>query len=573
MIKQNVIDSMSRVYSQSKDSDLNPKLFKDLSFELKLISNYFKLTKNQSFIYSVVYFIHQKTGIVSSYHLIDYFSTTYSQLYPFVRAINILTTKKIIFESYPLISKNHSNESDYEKIYVDISFSKILTDSRPGLPEEQTYKNLKKIIDVIQRKREGWSHVDLFNYIESFLKRHSNDKIFQIIEEDLFYTPLEQCSILWLIWNTLLGNNTISYREFLEMIFPDREDLQILYLQKLINNEFGSLFYDLTKPCFDFDEEYRSGLSLSDFALKELKIARTITTPAFCENSFEDQPNSDFEFPCSMTLIEPVKIVQKTLFFTEEQGKQLTVLRELLKEENFRIAQERLAANSATKGILIMLYGGPGTGKTESVYQIAKECQRPIIKVEVSELHGMYWGESEKAYKEVFKTYKSYCETYYNNVKPILLFNEADGVFSSRLRNVERSMDKSNNILLNILLEELEAFEGIFMATTNLVNNFDPAFERRFLYKIELRKPDVKSKAEIWNSRLTQLSLAECTRLATRFDLSGGQIENVCRKIILDSVLKTDKISFAEIETLCKQESILQIDIAPDRRQIGFRAS
>lgn len=570
MIKQNVLDSMSRVYTQSKDSDLNPELFKGLSLELKLISENFKLTKKQSFIFSVIYFIHQKTGVVSSHHLIDYFSTTYSKLYPLVKEISVLITKKIISESY-------NNITDPEKINVDISFCKILDDSEIDIPKEQTFKNLKKIIDVIQRTGNGWSHGDLFNYTESFLRSHSNDKIFQIVSEDFCYTPLEKCSILWIIWNTLLGFKTISYKEFLEMIFPEREDLQILNLQKLINNEFGDFFYNITKSGYEFNDVNRFGfslygLSLSDSGIKELKRAG-IVTPAFSENPFEDQQNSDFEFPTSMTLIEPIKIVQKTLFFTEEQGKQLTVLRELLKEENFQIAQERLAANSATKGVLIMLYGGPGTGKTESVYQIAKECQRPIIKVEVSELHGMYWGESEKAYKEVFNTYKSYCEIYNSSVKPILLFNEADGVFSSRLRNVERSMDKSNNILLNILLEELEAFDGIFMATTNLVNNFDPAFERRFLYKIELRKPDVKSKVEIWNSRLTQLSLAECTRLATRFDLSGGQIENVCRKIILDSILKTDKISFTEIETLCKQESILQIDNAPDRRQIGFRAS
>lgn len=569
MINKNILDSMSLVFTKSKKSGLNPDLFKDLSYELKLISEHLKITQKQSFIYSVIYFISQQEGVVSSYHLIDYFSTTYSKLSPLVQEIDVLISKNIILESF-------MNEINPGQVYVDTTFSEIPPVENNYFPEEQKFSNLKKIIDVIQKTGEGWSHEDLFRYTMSFIKTHSTDKIFQIVSEDLFYTPLEQCSILWIIWNTLLGKYTISYKEFLSMIFPEREDLQIHYLQKLVNFEFGEFFHSMTRFGYEFSDIQRFGfslygLSLSDSCLKELKSAG-IVIPPIPDDTFENQQNSDFEFPSSITFIEPQKIEQKTLIFTEDQARQLNVLKELLKEENFRIAQEKLAANSASRGVLVMLYGSPGTGKTESVYQIAKECKRPVIKVEVSELHGMYWGESEKAYKEVFKTYKSYCENNSSSPKPILLFNEADGVFSRRIRNIERSMDKSNNILLNILLEELEAFDGIFMATTNLTDNFDSAFERRFLYKIELRKPDVKSKTEIWKSRLPKLPIPECTKLASRYDLSGGQIDNVCRKIILNSICNSDKISFEEIETFCKQENILQKDISPDRRQIGFRA-
>ena len=568
MINKNILDSMSRVFTKSKKSGLNPDLFKDLSYELKLISENLKITKKQSFIYSVIYFISQQTGVVSSCHLIDYFSTTYSKLYPLAQEIDVLISKNIILESF-------LNEINPGQIYVDTTFSEIPPVENNYFPEEQKFTNLKQIIDVIQKTGEGWSHEDLFRYTKSFIKTHSTDKIFQIVSEDLFYTPLEQCSILWIIWNTLLGKYTISYKQFLAMIFPEREDLQILYLQKLVKFVFGDVFDSMTRFGYEFSDIQRFGfslygLSLSDSCLKELKCAG-IEIPPISDDIFEDQQNSDFEFPSSITFIEPQKIKQKTLIFSEDQGKQINNLKELLKDENFRIAQEKLAANSASRGVLVMLYGSPGTGKTESVYQIAKECKRAVIKVEVSELHGMYWGESEKAYKEVFKTYKSYCETNSSSPKPILLFNEADGVFSRRLINIERSMDKSNNILLNILLEELEVFDGIFMATTNLTDNFDSAFERRFLYKIELQKPDFNSKTKIWKSKLPQLSMTECSKLASRYDLSGGQIDNVCKKIALNSVINPDKISFKEIETLCSQENILQKDITQDRRQIGFR--
>jgi len=83
----------------------------------------------------------------------------------------------------------------------------------------------------------------------------------------------------------------------------------------------------------------------------------------------------------------------------------------------------------------------------------------------------------------------------------------------------------------NILLEELENFKGIFLATTNLADNLDKAFDRRFLFKIKFERPELKARTAIWMDKISYLSKEDATYLADNFDLTGGQIDNIVRKM------------------------------------------
>ena len=115
-------------------------------------------------------------------------------------------------------------------------------------------------------------------------------------------------------------------------------------------------------------------------------------------------------------------------------------------------------------------------------------------------------------------------------------------------------MGQTENAIQNIILEELENFEGILFATTNLVSNLDPAFERRFLFKVEFQKPDMAVKAKIWNSKLPNLSKTECEALATQFDFSGGQINNIVRKKEIHEIVYGLSVDFNNIVDYCKTE-------------------
>ncbi len=78
-----------------------------------------------------------------------------------------------------------------------------------------------------------------------------------------------------------------------------------------------------------------------------------------------------------------------------------------------------------------------------------------------------------------------------------LLFNEADGVFGKRKDNPSSNVTQTEIAIQNIILEEMEKLDGILFATTNLTDNLDKAFERRFLFKIRFDKPTLEAKTNI----------------------------------------------------------------------------
>jgi SpoVK/Ycf46/Vps4 family AAA+-type ATPase len=148
---------------------------------------------------------------------------------------------------------------------------------------------------------------------------------------------------------------------------------------------------------------------------------------------------------------------------------------------------------------------------------------------------------------------------------PILFFNEADAIINCRNENVQTSVDKMNNAMQNIILQELENLDGILIATTNLTSNLDKAFDRRFLYKVEFHKPNTEVKMQIWQSMLDDLSTDDARQLATSFDFSGGQIENIARKRTVDYILSGKNATVEELRDYCRAEQL-----NGRRRNIGF---
>lgn len=253
-------------------------------------------------------------------------------------------------------------------------------------------------------------------------------------------------------------------------------------------------------------------------------------------------------------LIHSDKIAEKRLFFSNELDEQLSLLRNSLDEDSYQRLCARLEANHLPKGIAVLFYGEPGTGKTESVMQLARATGRAIMHVDISETKTCWFGESEKLIKKVFTDYRRLCEK--SKVKPILLFNEADAIFSKRKDVNSGSVAQTENAIQNIILEELETLDGILVATTNLADNLDGAFERRFLFKIRFDKPTVEAKTNIWKSKMASLSSEDAQTLAERFEFSGGQIDNIVRKALMQEVIKGEKPTLNTLVTMCGEEKI-----------------
>ena len=234
-------------------------------------------------------------------------------------------------------------------------------------------------------------------------------------------------------------------------------------------------------------------------------------------------------------MLDASKLTEKKLFFPKDIERQVEELGSFLQPENYQKIQERMKEKGFRYGFACLFYGSPGTGKTETVYQLAKKTGRNIMVVDVPQLKSMWVGQSEKNVKALFDRYREQVKK--AKLTPILLFNEADAIIGKRKNGAENAVDKMENSLQNIILQEMEQLDGIMIATTNLQQNMDKAFERRFLYKIKFEKPTEEARASIWHAMIPELSDLDIHTLASKYDFSGGQIENIARHYAIDTIL------------------------------------
>ena len=287
------------------------------------------------------------------------------------------------------------------------------------------------------------------------------------------------------------------------------------------------------------------GMARSD----AFKLTDKAKNELLCELSLNSVGKSD------KGLIKAGSLAEKTLIYNSSEQDQIGILSSILSESRFNEVQTRLRSVGMRPGFCCIFYGEPGTGKTETVYQLARQTGRDIMRVDVDKIKSCWVGESEKNIKTIFDRYKNICKN--SKLTPILLFNEADAVLGLRMEGAARSVDKMENNIQNIILQEMETLEGIMIATTNLTANLDKAFERRFLYKIRFEKPTVDSRAKIWQTMLHRLSEKDARTLASQFDLSGGEIENIVRKHSVSAILAgTDIIDLSSIIEACRKERI-----------------
>ena len=247
-------------------------------------------------------------------------------------------------------------------------------------------------------------------------------------------------------------------------------------------------------------------------------------------------------------------IVFKNLYYNPSVEQQIQRLHSLLEEKNFRMVRKRLQERGFHKGIACLFYGSPGTGKTETVLQLAKSSGRDVMQVSMSQTRSKWVGESQKNIQEVFASYKERVRA--SKLCPILLFNEADAIIGNRMEVTTSSVDKMENSIQNVILQEMENLEGIMIATTNLERSLDAAFERRFLYKIKFEKPSLQVRTQIWQSMMPDVDEATLSSIASQYDFSGGQIENIARKALVDDLLfySSDISNKERISTFCRQE-------------------
>lgn len=536
--KPEIIAVIRRIADEAKDSKLSKEHFIKIDKDLRQLSKYLKVSKTQAYLVSVIFSLGYCEKNLDFRDISRYLNC------------NPITLLELKSDFDFLMNNGHfqirynMNSSDLPMANYTFSISKELSEAivnekpvakKLGEAKSDLFTLLEKIFDLgMERFSEDIPSFILAENVKKIVDSNSNIPFFKKLKQ-LKFMPYESFILCALSWGFIEGEKTETLQKIAE-IYCDNFKNRLELIKRMIRKETKLLKMGFIEFIGN-DFVNNSEIMLSDKTIEML----------FGKDKYLFVKNEKIK-----NLVREKEIDKKVLYYNDDEIDGIKRLSESLSPKNFTSLQKRLAKKKFPTGLAILLEGGPGTGKTETAYQLAKEHGRDIIHVDISQSKSLWFGESEKIVKKIFTDYEKLCKR--SKIAPILLFNEADAIISKRIEGSESSVSQTENAIQNIILEEMEQFKGILIATTNLATNFDPAFERRFLFKIHFKQPDVTTKAKIWKSKLPSLSIKDSRKLSTEFNFSGGQIDNIVRKVIMSEVINNSKPGIDDILIFCREE-------------------
>jgi len=220
-----------------------------------------------------------------------------------------------------------------------------------------------------------------------------------------------------------------------------------------------------------------------------------------------------------VSVIEPKKEFSD-LVLKKDVEKQVRMAVKQIKNYDKMVKGYGLRRILKSNSIALNFIGQPGTGKTLTAEVIARTIGKKLFVARYSDLVDSYIGETSKNITKVFE--------YAKKKNAILFFDEADSIASNRT-TVMNATDSENNLTRNVLLKELENFDGVVIFATNLAENIDKAFERRIHMHIMFNVPDDHERENIWKTLCRGLKIekdVDYRVLGRRYNFSGGNIRN-----------------------------------------------
>lgn len=528
----NILEALVRIVEKAENSKLSDDFFKENHEPITFAAKKLKLSPKQAVFLAI--FIDQN----------DESNISLSQIAEFVgmRPMHLLLMSD---EIEGLVKKRYikvinGTKSTYYRVPKEVV--KALTHNKPYEYHPPQATDLVTFFDLFKKLLQEKENSEL-DY-NSFLNQ-TNEYLNCIPQSSLArglkrYKLNEERAFLFIYMAYLL-------------IEDSNEDIRLYEIENIYDGDeipgwCKSELRNRTSPLFHFkliENTFEDGVGRSD----AFKLTEKAKYELLADMNLRETGKSD------NGLVKYDSFPGKKLFYNSGTIDKIKELRNILAQRNFSKVRYRLKEAGLRSGFCCLFYGAPGTGKTETVYQLARETKRNIMQVDVDKIKSCWVGESEKNIKALFDRYRVICKNSTN--LPILLFNEADAVLGVRMEGASKAVDKMENSLQNIILQEMENLEGIMIATTNLTTNLDKAFERRFLYKIKYDRPQEDARVKIWKSLMPGLRNKEARILAKDFELSGGEIENIARKSTVNSILSgSSKLDLEYIRNLILDEHL-----------------
>lgn len=540
-----------RIISQvSKGQSITSELLESLDNETNQVAVYLSASQEEAFFFSIIVSLFFNGREVDFNDLCRFFEADSFEILPHLAVLDDLVKNGILLRKGP--SKRMSDIPFFKSYAVASEVCEAIVKNLPCPVLKKTYKgtlidSLEMMYDrILSCLDDELSSEALYDELLDLTKTQQKFHLFKTIK-GLSLSEIDIAILVYVSWLTIIGSKRVDADRVLKSLIRRHADrakyMQEIYYQHnpLIKNGLIE-----TKEARFFND--------IDFLISD-------KTKEILEKDGIKMPNNQVK---RSDVILPETIAKKDLFYNESESEQIEKLKAALDQDTYCDIAARLKDKHLSTGLTILLFGDPGTGKTELVLQLAKLTGRQIIKIDISKTKSMWFGESEKLVKKIFDDYKNYALT--QEKTPILFFNEADAVLSKRNSDHQSNTSNTENAIQNLLLDEFENFDGILIATTNLTQNLDPAYDRRFLFKIKIASPTLAQRQTIWQSKLTFLASEPCSTLAT-YELSGGQIDNIVRKCEIQQILNGQYPSLPEIEKYCLEERALSAKV---NRPIGF---
>lgn len=552
--KWDIVNAMDCVLQLCRGSELCDEFWAIAKSPLKFLTKTLNLSEIQIIVIAILI---ESGGAESWRSLGNYLGITRLTMMTYSEEVEELVKK-----GWLIRSGSYEHGQNFQGFRLTFGVVTALRKNRVFVPEKLDDLSLQEFMDRLEifvnknLHSNNYMNSEVMEWVDLLIEKNSDHKICQILKR---IQDMNERLIMVMI--------LVDYSQYAD---SEGEGLWFETIDNILDDDFETFqIRDQLKDgnlCF-FKERYVE-FECNDGVVNNERYLLTKETKNEILNEYKPRRSKvgKLREVDDNKLLKYEDIKEKEMFYNPEEENQITLLSSLLEEEKFKGVQKRLDEEGLRKGFACIFYGAPGTGKTETVLQLARKAGRNIMQINIAGLKDKWVGESEKNIKAVFERYRQICEN--TKVKPILFFNEADAIFGNRMENIRTSVDKMENAMQNIILQEMENLDGILIATTNLTGALDKAFERRFIFKIEFNKPSLDVKEKLWRSMFRgKLTDSQVRKLAKDYNFSGGEIENIARKNTIDYILKGTDLDFEKICRYCEQERLGN----SVHKKVGFR--
>jgi len=540
-----IVEAMSLIVENAQNTGLTQNLYFYLEKPIRYLSERLHINEVQAVLLSVV----TEIGADNEFSLTDisrFFNCTNLKAVSLIKELEDLAQKKLVEVEKPFRSDNSSYRLPWGAV---VAYS----NNEVYVPKAQRCEDGEELLHTVetfsfQSENGSLTCREFQDRMASLLRDNAHLDFVKALESyhfDANETALVVCACVLLCCQ---GTNSFTEYDFFHMV--DRRYLHKTW-KAFLENDHKLMDLGLVEPLCDNGMEDQDTFTLTKKAKDELLAGIKL--------------KEDKRIKGKRGMIQPNDIVPKNMFYNKAEKAQLKRLEGLLMQDRYLEICTRLKDSGMRTGCACLFYGAPGTGKTETVMQLARTTGRSIFQVNMANIRDKWVGESEKNVKAIFSQYQNAVRN--SSVTPILLLNEADALLGVRFTEVNRSVERMENTMQNIILEEMEKLNGILIATTNLTCNLDSAFERRFLFKVEFHAPEASVRKDIWRTMIPQLDDDTAMQLAMCYDFSGGQIENIARKSQIECILEGTTPDFETLRTFCDEEFMAK----PRNTILGFR--